>query len=277
MATASGNDQLDGGTLQRRPVLRPGLPGCGARMAETRVEGIGQEAVRCAQLRRRRHAVHVHQRLHDRLRRAPPLGVTRPAARRPRPSPPTPPATPRCPTTRSSTRSSRSPRTTSSALATRLRPFMGQIGTSPSIDHAGLTQRGRLRLVPDRRAARLRADRGGLAGAQDRRPHGRRRRARRRDPHLPGQARRRRRVPGRHARAAGRRRDRRAHLRRFGHGHAPGRGAQGPRDRRARAVPARRGSAVPGPAARRGRSASARARSGAATASSSSRNRCRSR
>ena len=44
-------------------------PGCGAEWPETRLEGIGETAVRCAQLRRRRDAVHVHQRLHARVRR----------------------------------------------------------------------------------------------------------------------------------------------------------------------------------------------------------------
>ena len=136
LATASGNDRIDGGPLQRRPVLRPGLPGLRARSGEaTRVEGIGPDGVRCAELRRRRHAVHVHQRLHDRLRRrARGSGVTVGreqaeafARRRAR-------ASPRCPTTRSRTRSCCFAPHDLVALATRLRPFMGQLGTSPSID-----------------------------------------------------------------------------------------------------------------------------------------------
>ena len=100
------------------------------------------------------------------------------------------------------------------ALATRLRPFMGQLGTSPSTT------------IPDSHNA---GDFGSfLVGAphryaldaQELQRHktdghmdidvG----ARGRHPRLPGQARRRRHLPRRHARAAGRRGDRRAHLRR---------------------------------------------------------------
>ena len=138
-------------------------------------------------------------------------------------------------------------------------------------DDPRLPQRRRLRLVPGRRAAPLRARRAAeLQRAQDRRPHGHRRRPRRRDPRLPGQGRRRRRLPRRHARAAGRRRDRRPHR-------ATSSGTvtlevevdQGPRHRRPGAVPGRRGPAVPGPAADR-RRARPRARGArrAATASS---------
>ena len=57
-------------------------------------------------------------------------------------------------------------------------------------DDPRLPQRGRLRRVPGRRAAQVRARRAGAAAAQDRRPPGHRRRARRRDPRLPGQGRR---------------------------------------------------------------------------------------
>ena len=41
-------------------------------------------------------------------------------------------------------------------MATRLRPFMGQLGTTRLDDDPGLAQRGRLRLVPRRRAAPVR-------------------------------------------------------------------------------------------------------------------------
>ena len=58
----------DGGPLQRRPVLRAGVPGCGTEWPETRVEGIGPESVRCANCGADATPVHVHQRLHDRVR-----------------------------------------------------------------------------------------------------------------------------------------------------------------------------------------------------------------
>ena len=124
-------------------------------------------------------------------------------------------------------------------VVARLRPFMGQLGTSPSID------------MPDSHNA---GDFGSfLIGA----PHDFALTAEQLVEHktdghmdvdavragailicpvkLPG----RRRLPRRHARAAGRRRDRRAHVRRVRHGHAAGRGDQGrPRDRRAGAAAA---------------------------------------
>ena len=113
------------------------------------------------------------------------------------------------------------------ALATRLRPFLGQIGTSPSTT------------IPDSHNA---GDFGSfLIGAPHRYALDAQELQRHktdghmdidavragRDPRLPGQARRRRRLPRRHARAPGRRRDRRPHLRRVRHRHAAGRGAQG--------------------------------------------------
>ena len=144
-------------------------------------------------------------------------------------------------------------------------------------DDPRLPQRGRLRLVPGRGAAPLRARRAGAPAPQDRRAHGHRRGARGRDPRLPGEARRRRRLPRRHARAAGRRRDRGPHLRRVGHRHAAGRGPEGPRQRRPDPVPGGGGPAVPGPAAQPTPSASGPWRSPAGTASTRSRSRCRSR
>jgi hypothetical protein len=65
-------------------------------------------------------------------------------------------------------------RTTSSA-SPRAAPFLGQLG-HVAVDHdPRLPQRRRLRLVPDRRAAPLRALAGRAAAPQDRRPHGHRR------------------------------------------------------------------------------------------------------
>ena len=123
-------------------------------------------------------------------------------------------------------------------LATRLRPFLGQLGTSPSAT------------IPDSHNA---GDFGAfLVGAPHRYAMDAQELQRHKtDGHLdidavragavlvcPVKVRGRRRLPRRHARAAGRRRDRRPHRGRLRHGDAPGRGAQGPRDRRPGAVPA---------------------------------------
>ena len=147
------------------------------------------------------------------------------------------------------------------ALATRLRPFLGQLGTTPSAT------------IPDSHNA---GDFGAfLVGAPHRYALDAQALQRHKtDGHLDIDAVRAGavlvcpvKVPGggvylgdMHA-LAGRRRDRRPHGRRVRHGHAAGRGAQGPRDRRAGAVPGRRGPAVPGPAAQR-RRARAGARAG---------------
>jgi formamidase len=48
LATASGNDQAMEGRFNGDPYCAPICAGCGAEWPETRVEGIGQEAVRCA-------------------------------------------------------------------------------------------------------------------------------------------------------------------------------------------------------------------------------------
>jgi formamidase len=48
LATASGNDQTMEGRFNGDPYCAPVCPGCGAEWPETRLEGIGQEAVRCA-------------------------------------------------------------------------------------------------------------------------------------------------------------------------------------------------------------------------------------
>jgi formamidase len=47
-ATASGNDQPMDGRFNGDPYCAPVCPGCGAEWPQTRVEGIGPEAVRCA-------------------------------------------------------------------------------------------------------------------------------------------------------------------------------------------------------------------------------------
>ena len=48
IATASGNDQAMEGRFNGDPYCAPVCPGCGTEWPETRVEGIGPEAVRCA-------------------------------------------------------------------------------------------------------------------------------------------------------------------------------------------------------------------------------------
>jgi acetamidase/formamidase len=48
MATASGNDQPMEGRFNGDPYCAPVCPGCGAEWPETRVEGIGPESIRCA-------------------------------------------------------------------------------------------------------------------------------------------------------------------------------------------------------------------------------------
>jgi len=48
IATASGNDVSPEGSFNGDPYCAPVCPGCGAEWPETRLEGIGQEAVRCA-------------------------------------------------------------------------------------------------------------------------------------------------------------------------------------------------------------------------------------
>jgi formamidase len=48
IATASGNDWSPEGSFNGDPYCAPVCPGCGTEYPETRLEGIGQEAVRCA-------------------------------------------------------------------------------------------------------------------------------------------------------------------------------------------------------------------------------------
>jgi acetamidase/formamidase len=48
LATASGNDQPVEGRFNGDPYCAPVCPGCGTEWPQTRVEGIGQESIRCA-------------------------------------------------------------------------------------------------------------------------------------------------------------------------------------------------------------------------------------
>lgn len=47
-ATASGNDQPMEGRFNGDPYCAPVCPGCGTQWPQTRIEGIGQESIRCA-------------------------------------------------------------------------------------------------------------------------------------------------------------------------------------------------------------------------------------
>ena len=215
IATASGNDVLAGGQLQRRSVLRAGLPGLRRRSTPRRASR-GSARSRCAASSCGADATpfkftngytiafdHAREARRDAAARGGGADRARGA-----------PATRRCRRTRSRTRSSRSRPTTSSASppgcarswasSARRRPPRCPTRTTPATSAASSwARRTRYALTAEE-----------LARAPHRRPHGHRRRTRRRDPRLPGQGAGRRRLHGRHARAPGRRRDRRPHLRR---------------------------------------------------------------
>jgi formamidase len=131
LATASGNDQPMEGRFNGDPYCAPVCPGCGTEWPETRLDGIGQEAVRCASCGAdatpftfTNGYTIAFDELHS-------VGITVPgevaeafAREAPRFA-----ALP--------DRSVQHPVLTFAphdivALATRLRPFMGQLGTSPS-------------------------------------------------------------------------------------------------------------------------------------------------
>jgi formamidase len=131
LATASGNDRPMEGRFNGDPYCAPVCPGCGAEWPDTRLEGIGQEAVRCASCGAdatpftfTNGYTIAFDELHS-------VGVTVPgevaesfAREAPRFA-----ALP--------DRSVQNPILTFAphdivALPTRLRPFMGQLGTSPS-------------------------------------------------------------------------------------------------------------------------------------------------
>ena len=148
----------DGGPLQRRPLLRAHVRRVRHRVAGDARRGHRPGVDPLRQLRRRRHPVHLHQRLHDRLRpdahgrrhgrRAGRRGLRRRrradgrAARQlaPEPDP--------------AVRAARHRRHGHAAA-----PVHGPARHHAVDDDARLAQRGRLRLVPDRRAAPLRDDR----------------------------------------------------------------------------------------------------------------------
>jgi formamidase len=131
IATASGNDQAMEGRFNGDPYCAPVCPGCGAEWPETRVEGIGPESVRCAGCGADATPftfTNGYTIAFDELRS---VGVTVPreAAEA---------------FARSAARSAALPGNSRQnpilgfaphdivALATRLRPFLGQLGTTPS-------------------------------------------------------------------------------------------------------------------------------------------------
>ena len=211
-----GQRPADGGPLQRRPVLRAGLPRLRRRVArDASSRASARSAVRCADCGADATPFTFTNGYTIAFDDARSVGVTVGAGARPR----------RSPTTRArvaalpdnsvqnpilAVRAAR-PRRRRRAAAAVHGPARHDARRRP----ARLAQRRRLRRVPGRRAAPPRAHRGRAAASTRTDGHmdidavraGR-------DPRLPGQGAGRRRLPGRHARAAGRRRDRRPHLRR---------------------------------------------------------------
>lgn len=130
-ATASGNDQPMEGRFNGDPYCAPVCPGCGTEWPETRVEGIGQEAIRCAACGADCAPftfTNGYTIAFDEQRQ---VGVTLPAERAEELA--------RDAATAAALpdNSVQNPILTFAphdlvALATRLRPFLGQIGTSPS-------------------------------------------------------------------------------------------------------------------------------------------------
>ena len=148
---SSGNDQAMEGRFNGDPYCAAVCPGCGVEWPETRLEGIGETAVRCAacgaDARRSRSPTATRSRSTGAARR------DRRRRRARRSSPATPRAPPRCRTTRS-----QNPILTFAphdivGLVTRMRPFLGQLRHVAVDDDPRLPQRGRLRRLPGRRAA----------------------------------------------------------------------------------------------------------------------------
>ena len=201
----------DGGPLQRRPVLRADLPGCGAEWPETRLEGIGETAVRCASCGadatpftftngytvafddQRRLGLTVHGERAEELARDAAAAAALPGQLDPEPDP--------------DLRAARHRRARhADAAVPRPARHVAVAPRSPTPTTPG--DFGAF-LVGAPHAFAMDA---ALAGAaQDRRPPRHRRRPRGRDPRLPGEAAGRGCVLRRHARDAGRRRDRRPH------------------------------------------------------------------
>ena len=131
LATSSGNDQPMEGRFNGDPYCAPVCPGCGTEWPETRVEGVGQESVRCAGCGADCTPftfTNGYTMAFDELRS---LGITVPREEAER-------------FAGEAARFAALPDNSAQnpilgfaphdivALATRLRPFMGQLGTSPS-------------------------------------------------------------------------------------------------------------------------------------------------
>ncbi len=131
IATASGNDLSPEGSYNGDPYCAPVCPGCGTEYPETRLEGIGQEAVRCVDCGADATPFKFTNGYTIAFDNARELGVTLPedAAER---------------IAHEAARYAALPENSVQhpilafaphdlvGLATRLRPFMGQLGTTPS-------------------------------------------------------------------------------------------------------------------------------------------------
>jgi formamidase len=131
IATASGNDQPMEGRFNGDPYCAPVCPGCGAEWPETRVEGIGETAIRCAQCGADCTPFTFTNGYTIAFDEGHAVGVTLPREQAEE-------------LARDSARAAALPDNSTQnpiltfaphdivGLATRLRPFLGQIGTSPS-------------------------------------------------------------------------------------------------------------------------------------------------
>lgn len=131
LATASGNDQPMEGRFNGDPYCAAICPGCGTEWPETRLEGIGQTAVRCASCGADCAPFTFTNGYTIAFDEGRNVGVTLPRARAEE-------------LARDATRAAALPDNSAQnpiltfaphdivALATRVRPFLGQIGTSPS-------------------------------------------------------------------------------------------------------------------------------------------------
>jgi acetamidase/formamidase len=132
IATASGNDVSPEGSYNGDPYCAPVCPGCGKEWPETRLEGIGQESVRCAECGADATPFKFTNGYTIAFDNAREVGVTLPAEAAER-------------IAREASRYAALPENSVQnpilafaphdlvGLATRLRPFMGQLGTTPSM------------------------------------------------------------------------------------------------------------------------------------------------
>ena len=157
-----GQRPADGRALQRRSVLRGGLPGLRDGVAGDAARGHRPGGRPLRELRRGLHAVHVHQRLHDGVRRGPQRRRDAPGERAEA-------------LARDAARAAALPERLGAEPDPHLRaarhrrarhaaaPVPRPVRHLAVDDDPRLPQRGRLRRVPRRRAAPLRARRAGAA------------------------------------------------------------------------------------------------------------------